>query len=890
MKILAQTATPAPKSGTENATPAAKTEAAAPAAKPEAKTETPAAPVADKPAPAEAKQDAAVEKPAPAPAAPATDAPAPATTDATTTTATMEVPAGSDAVAKEADAAGAAGLPSQVIFGLGVLLMGMFLWYFGTESSRRKRLIGTVLAIAVAAGSWWFYDSLGIKKGIEIQGGIAMTIRIDPGEDEDGNPKPVSPGAQQQAIKVLQRRLDNLGTQDITISPQGEDRIFLQLPGKDEKERKQIEETLAKVAKLEFSLVHPDSRFKAAQVAGGADVVAGWRALPYIPQEDDEGNPLPSRGYELVKIKPDMLGKHVTKAFHFYGPEGDAISVSFDGEGAKIMAALTSQHQNEQLAIIMDDEILSAPNIKQPFSSGCQITGNFTQESATALASALENPLENPIKIERSSVISPTMGAQTIHQGVFAGVAGLALTLLFILVYYRFAGLLAMVGLTLNLAMIFGAMALFKFTLTLPGIAGIILTIGIAVDANVLIYERLREEMAAGKSLPAAIKTAFEKALSAIIDANITTLFTAIILFAVATGTVRGFAVTLMIGIIATLFSALIVTRVCFSWMTDTGFLQSLKFLNIIPSKIIDFLGKRKIAILCSAVAFVVSLVVIFVSDPRGVDLKEGDLVTFRAPDTLEKGQVAELLQDADLDLQPIVQIQKPVGTDGEFVTVRTGFEKGDTVIEKLQEKFGELEDLTKDSVGSAVGSEMLRSSVIALGLGLLVILVYLTIRFEFAFALGAIAALFHDLVITLGITTLLGEEVSLITVGAFLTIAGYSINDTIIVFDRVREGLATKRGDVKDVMNHALNATLGRTLLTSGTTLFTVVVLYLFGGPALKGFSLPLIIGILVGTYSSIFVASPIVLWWARRTGTNLRREVLDTEASRVDSGTAKA
>ncbi|MCB1065035.1 MAG: protein translocase subunit SecD [Verrucomicrobiae bacterium] len=871
MNILAQTAptAPAPATPAADAAPAPveTTTAAPPAAAPAAVTDAPVP--ATPPVPA--------ELPIPMEAAPA----------AVPGEGTMEVVSTSDPVKAAADAVSAANVPSQVIFVMGVVLMGMFLWYFGTESARKKRIIGTILSLAVAAGAFWFYDSLGITKGIEIRGGMAMVIRIDPGMGEDGETKPVTPEAQQQAIKVLQRRLDSLGTKDITISPQGDDRVFLQLPGVEEEERKEIEVILSKVAKLDFALVSSDpaNQARVPGVLAGADVIPGYHVLPYAQEEDENGEPLPNRGYELVPLRPDMAGKHVSSANYTYGAEGDAISVSFDGEGSKIMAALTNNNVNRQLAIIMDGEILSAPRINEPFSSGCLITGNFSQKSATALASALENPLENPIKIEQSSLISPTMGKETIRQGVTAGIAGLALTLLFILIYYRFAGLLALVGLTLNLAIIFGAMALFKFTLTLPGIAGIILTIGIAVDANVLIYERLREEMAAGKSLPSAIKTAFEKALSAIVDANITTLFTAAILFAVATGTVRGFAVTLMIGIIATLFSALIVTRVCFSWTTDTGFLKKLTFMNIIPSNIIDFLSKRRIAFVVSAVAFVVSLIAIFALDPRGVDLKEGDMVTFRAPDSVTKEKVVELLSDADLNLEPIVQILNPVGSDGEFVTVRTGFEKGDVVIDKLQTDLGKLEDVSKDSVGSAVGGEMLRSSVMALGLGLLVILIYLTLRFEFAFALGAIVALFHDLVITLGITTLLGQEVSLITVGAFLTIAGYSINDTIIVFDRVREGLATKRGDVKDVMNHALNATLGRTLLTSGTTLLTVVVLFVFGGPSLKGFSLPLIVGILVGTYSSIFVAAPIVLWWARRSGTNLRREVLDNEAARIDA-----
>lgn len=858
MKILAQAApapeAPAPETASETATPAPASETTTPSG--EATTATPAAPDT------------------------AGDASEPMIEVVETTVEAV------DPVTEAANALAAGNVPSQVIFAMGVVLMGLFLWYFGVESSRRKRLVGTILAVAVTATALWFYNSLPIRKGIEIQGGIAMTIKIDPGTAEDGSVKAVTPAAQEQAIKVLQRRLDSLGTQDITISPQGDDRIFLQLPGVGDERRQEIEEIIQKVAKLDFAIVESDPalRSRIPAVIAGADVIPGFHVLPYLIEEDEDGNPLPSRGFELLPLKPDMAGKHVSSANYFYGPEGDSISVSFDSGGATIMAALTQKNTNRQLAIIMDGEVLSAPVINEPFSSGCLITGNFTQQSATALASALENPLENPIKIERSSVISPTMGAQTIQQGKTAAISGLLLTLIFILLYYRVAGILAMAGLCVNIAIIFGSMALFKFTLTLPGIAGIILTIGIAIDANVLIYERLREEMKAGKSLPTAVKSAFEKALSAIIDANITTLFTAIILFVIATGTVRGFAVTLMIGIIATLFTALIVTRICFGWLVDSGKVTKMSFLNIIPSKTIDFLGKRKLAMIGSAVVFVASLLLIFSMDPRGVDLKEGDLVTFRASEEVTKEQVETALAKSDLDLAPIVQIQKPVGTDGEFVTVRTGFEQGEVAIATLKTEFGELNDLTKDSVGSAMGREMLRTSLWALGMGLLVILLYLTFRFEFAFALGAIVALFHDIVITLGITTLLGQEVSLITVGAYLTIAGYSINDTIIVFDRVREGLATKRGDVKDIMNFALNATLGRTLLTSGTTLTTVIVLFLFGGPALRGFSLPLIIGVLVGTYSSIFVAAPVVLWWARRSGTNLRREVLDTEASRVD------
>lgn len=907
MNMLAQTAPtpppaapapPAPPSPSP-AAPSAGGEApkAAPAAVAPSPPAAPAAPQEAPPtpaAPAAAKDTPPVEAPAaPTPAAPAAPkeappvvaSPAPAAAPASAT-GTVSVPAPGGTAPEE----GAGSVPSEVVFVIGVFLMGMFLWYFGTESARRKRVIGSFLAVAVAAGCLWFYDSLGIRKGIEIQGGIAMTIKIDPGKDEKGEVRPVTPAAQQEAIKVLQRRLDSLGTQELTISAQGEDRIFLEIPGMGEERRKEIEGLLSKVARLDFSVVHPD-RFLVQQVVAGSHVEPGWRALPYVAEADADGKPLPSRGHELVKLRPDMAGKHVTSAHYFYGPEGDSISVSFDSEGAGIMAALTQANVNRQLAIIMDGEVLSAPVINEPFSNGCLITGNFTQESATALASALENPLENPIRIESSNIISPTMGEETVRQGVMAGVAGLTLTLLFIVFYYRFSGLVALVGLTVNGVMIFGAMALFKFTLTLPGIAGIILTIGVAIDANVLIYERLREELQAGKALEGAVKNAYEKAFSAIMDSNLTSLFTSVILFMVATGTVRGFAITLTIGILSSLFSALVVTRVCFGWAVETGFCKKLTSLNMAPKRFFDFFAHSRACLTFSLIAVVASLIAVPLIDPRGVDLKGGDKLEIRSVEGLSVEKIAGILEGADIGRKPIIQSQSPVGAEGEFFSVRSDFGTAPKVIEAIEKGAGvKLTDTTTESIGSAVGNELLRTSAIAMALGLLAILIYVTVRYEFAFAFGALAALIHDLIVTCGFLAITGQEISLITVSALLTIAGYSINDTIVVFDRVREGLATKRGEVKDVMNFSLNATLSRTMLTGLTTLLTVVTMLVFAGSSLSNFALTLLVGILYGTYSSIWVASPIVLWWVKRTGTNLRREVLDTEAARVATGPGTA
>ena len=788
-----------------------------------------------------------------------------------------------DTAPAEAAAEKAAGISSNWVFLLGLGLLSLFVVYFAAESARRKRIVGTILSISVAALCVWLYQGLGMEKGIELQGGISMEIKIQPKPGQE-----VSADAQQQAIGVLTKRLNDLGTADVLIAPSGTDGIFLQVPGVGAEKLKEIQNTLEKVAELSFSILNPQSQIMAQQVAEGAQVVPGYEALPYAEEKDKDGKALPTR-YGLVKIKRDMEGANVASAGYFYGDKGDSISVSFTGDGSKIMGPLTMENQGQPLAIILDNVILSSPVIQEPFSDGCSITGSFTQAEALALASALENPLGNPIEIEFSNYISPTMGETAVRQGTLSGVWGLGIVLLFMLIYYRFAGLVAVIGLSSCLAIIFGTMALFQFTLTLPGIAGIILTIGMAVDANVLIYERLREEMAAGKSLKTAIEVAYERAFSAIMDSNLTSLFTAIILYYTADGTVKGFAVTLVIGIFATLFAALIVTRVCFTWVMDAKFFTKLTFLNFIPKRQFDFLSVGRQWIIGSSVMVIISILAVAVMDPRGVELKGGDAITIRTEDkSITAERVIESITKLDLGAEPIVQAQRAVGDDGEFFLVRSPDNTAAQIQAQLEKDLGiQVGDTTVSSVGSAVGKSMLWTSALALVLGMISILIYVTIRYEFAFALGAIAALVHDVVVALGVATLLGQELNLIVVGALLTIAGYSINDTIVIFDRVREGLQTKRGEVKDIMNYSLNQTLGRTILTSATVLFTVVVLLLFGGPGLRGFSVVLLIGMIAGVYSTLFIASPIVLWWAKRSGTNLRRAVLDTEQSKIEGVT---
>jgi SecD/SecF fusion protein len=490
------------------------------------------------------------------------------------------------------------------------------------------------------------------------------------------------------------------------------------------------------------------------------------------------------------------------------------------------------------------------------------------EQEARNLASALQNPLQTPVVIEEERSASSTLGQEAIHSGIWAGIGGLALVLIFVVIYYRFAGIVAVFGLVVNIIVLFGSMAMFGFVLTLPGIAGIILTIGLAVDANVLIYERLREEMAAGKSLSASIESAYSKAFSVIFDANATTLITAAILFWQASGPVKGFAVTLVLGIIASVFSAMVVTRMIFSWSLAAGFLKRITMLHLISGQGIDFMSKRFLWIGISLTVAVISIVGFGVRFPNnlGIDFKGGDLLMLKHSGPADMTAVHKAIEELHIE-DVAVQRETDPSANAEYISIRSPIDTGDKIEAQLVKALPDagFTEHKKDKVGKIVGGELAKSSLIALGLGMLGIFLYVTLRFEMSFAIGALVALLHDVIITVGLFSIFGRELSLIMVGAILTIAGYSINDTIVVYDRIREGLHSgRRGSIQSIMNASINETLSRTLLTSGCTLLSVAALYFFGGPVLHDFAFAILIGIVVGTYSSIFIASPIVLWWS--------------------------
>ena len=783
----------------------------------------------------------------------------------------------------------------------GLGLLALFFWYFATDFERKKRNIGSIIVALIAVfsllsiipkGHWGniitgkteISEAHNLKGGIDLIGGSSFTLRVQPTIDPEGTAVPVTATAVQQAIQTVEKRLNNFGTADLLIVAQGNDRILVQMPGVSPEEASAVREILEKIAKLELKAVHPESSALANRLAAEKEAD---RVLPpgyklYVLSDEDEDGQVITENI-LLKRRSALDGSYIVHAQELYGPYEGKLTVELNAEGANKMFDLTSKMRAgvDRLAIVLDGKVLSAPVVQSSLGANFEISGMKDANEAKSIAAALLNPLKNPLLVEEERTVSATLGKETVHQGITAGIAGLGLTLLFVLIYYRFAGIIALLGLSLNILILFGAMAMFGFTFTLPGIAGIILTIGVAVDANVLIYERLREELSAGKSIKAAISAAYYKAFSAIFDANITTLITALILFWRASGTVKGFAVTLTIGILASMLAALLCTRVLFWWFSDAGILKKLSFMNLIPKRAFNFLGKRKIAFSFSIILIVAGLGSVGMkgNSSLGIDFTGGAQLSYQLVDgqTVEQPAVQQVLNKLELSKQ--ASSQEETTTGGEYLlTVRCASDDIGAIETALSSNFEVLKDKpSRETISASLGSEFLNTALWALIVGMVAILIYITIRFEFSFALGAFAALIHDILICLGIVILSGQELSLIHVGAFLTIAGYSINDTIVVFDRIREDLRSRRGDVQDVMNHAINATLSRTVLTSVTTFVAVLVLYIYGGSALKDFSFTIMIGVIVGTYSSIFIASPIVFIWSKMRGANLRRELLD-------------
>jgi SecD/SecF fusion protein len=750
-------------------------------------------------------------------------------------------------------------------FGLSLVFFVLFIGYFLTTETRKRMRLSVLLTLTLTAlcltslfakdesGAW----KVKIKPGLDLRGGTQFLLELAGSTGQ---------GTLDQAVEVIRKRVDSVGVAEPVIQPVGQNRIIVQIPGVSEADKASYRRQLERVAKLEFTLVHERSD----------ELVGDGKTKPQIPIDsqllklrDRQPNGTVKEFPIVVKRRTEISGKSVSNAFRSVDQLGRAVVIiEFNPEGRKKFGNLTEQNIGRRLAVILDGEVYSAPVIRSAIYGSCEISGgNMSSVEAEELASVLKNPLENPVSIIDERGVDPSLGASSVQSGFLAGWVSIVAVGLFALVYYRWLGLVSVFGLALNILILLGLLAQFGFTLTLPGLAGLILTIGIGVDANVLVFERIREELAHHRTALEAVGSGFQRAFSSILDANVTTVIAAAILFWQGSGPVQGFATVLCLGIFSSMFAALIISRTGAEWLAEKGGKGSLHMMRLFENCKINFLGLRGPAFVLSGLLLGAGLVTVVIKGEKvlGVDFTGGDLVTFSFQEKVDDGKIRASLGS----MAEVVQYQRsPVGGQ-EVLSLRTAFGMGEKAGEALAKDFpqAKFQQLQLDKVAGVVGNELKQKALIALILGMIAIFFYTTWRFETSFAIGAIVALLHDVLISLGIFALLGRELSLPMVGAILAVAGYSINDTIVIFDRIREffrgGVGTDRAGV---MNLAINQTLSRTLLTSGLTFLAVLVLFVLGGRVINDFALILLIGIVVGTYSSIFIASPIVLLFGRK------------------------
>ena len=711
-----------------------------------------------------------------------------------------------------------------------------------------------------------------IQLGLDLKGGSSFLVAMDTNKLENT----AAGGALAQAVEVLRRRVDTIGVAEPDIRPLGANKIMIQLPGLSEADQAKAKKLVTEAAFLEFALVHENSdRLIADELTPD-----GYKKYAYT-SKDAQGDKFTRDVLVEIENEYGLKGEHITSAYPSRDPltQSPMILFGFNSEGASAMGNLTRQENiGKQMAIILDGKLLSAPVLQDRITSNGQITGDFTSEEAATIANALLNPLKAPLTIEEEMSVEPSLGEDSVNSGFNAALYGVIAVALFMLLYYWFSGLVANFALVLNLFILIGVMCYLDAALTLPGIAGIVLTIGMAIDANVLIFERIREELKAGKGTQGAVETGYSKAFGTIIDANLTTLIVSVILMSMGTGPVKGFGVTLTVGICASMFTALVVTRLVFDLFRNFGTGQGLRLME---QPKFNFMGLAKYA-------FVISWILVAVgigtgisrgSDAMGVDFKGGDQITleFTAKKTTE-----ELREAIGQDSQ--IQYQAASGGKTERLQVTVGFGKGEQAYTTLTEQFADAEfkKVSQLRTGPSISNEILQSASKALLIALFAILVYVTFRYEFSFALGAILAICHDVLMTLGIFFLWGGELSAPVMAAVLTIIGFSINDTIVIFDRIREDLKLGLpGTFTEIMNGAISKTLSRTVITSGTTLLATGSLFLFGGGAIHSFAFVLLAGVVTGTFSSIFIAGSLVLWKNKGEKPKLADETVITQHS---------
>ena len=706
---------------------------------------------------------------------------------------------------------------------------------------KKSRAVITLLLTIVLTGLLLFTAAVGwgenasgaaknIKLGLDLAGGVSITYQAV------GEEAPSSEDMSDTIYK-LQKRVEGYST-EAEVYQEGSDRINIEIPGVTD--ANSILEELGKPGSLEF---RDQSGTVVLEGTDVADASAGSRS-------DDMGN----REYVVDLVLTD--------------------------EGAKKFATATEENIGKPISIIYDEEEISSPVVNQAIGNGrAEISGNFTFESAEQLASTIRiGTLSLELQELRSNVVGAKLGEEAIATSLKAGVIGFILVIIFMIAAYRLMGLAAGIALTSYVGLVIGLLNGFEMTLTLPGIAGIVLSIGMAVDANVIIFARIREELAEGKSVKSSMKIGFQKALSAIVDGNITTLIAALVLSLKGSGSVKGFAQTLALGIVVSMFTALVVTRLVLNAFYALG-LQDVKLFGVANErKVIDFLGKKKICFIAS-IAVIAAGLVVMANAGMGNGMLAYSLEFQGGTSTTVEFNEDMSIEQIDAEVVPVVsevtgdndiQTQKVAGTNQVIIkTKELELAKREELNTKLADAFGiDKTTITAENISGAISNEVKNDAIVAVIIATICMLVYIWIRFkDVRFATSAVAALLHDVLVVLAFYAVARVSVGNTFIACMLTIVGYSINATIVIFDRIRENMTDmkRKNTLEDVVNASITQTLTRSIYTSLTTFVMVAVLFILGVASIKEFALPLMVGIVCGAYSSVCITG--ALWYMMKT-----------------------
>jgi len=748
---------------------------------------------------------------------------------------------------------------------------------------KRKSIWRAVLALLVLAGSAALVGTQPIRLGLDLRGGTQIVLEAQDTEEESVTSDTVG-----RTLEVLRRRVDQLGVSEPTLQESGDRRIIVELPGVTDPE--EALEVIGRTAQLTFHPVLGTPRPDADDPGGDGGRGERDRDRDEEAGEDD-GDELAladEDGQELRLAPAALTGDGVGDAQAIIDSQfGRAwqVSISFRDDGGERWATLTGEAACEPLgaprrrvAIVLDRTVLSSPEVAGDVQCGqgitggdTLITGDFGEAAAKDLALLVRaGALPVPVEVVEQRTVGPTLGATAIEASLQAALFGGLLTIAYVIVYYRMLGLMAAVALLGYGLISYAALLALRATLTLPGIAGLVLAIGMAVDANVLVFERGKEEFAEGRRLSSALTKGFSKAWTAIADSNATTVLAALILFFFAAGAVRGFGITLAVGVAASMFSALVITRALVDIAVRQRSLAAHpkwfgmnvggRLRKYFKEKPFDIMSRSRMWFGLSLATMVLALAGLVMQGLNfGIEFTGGRLIEYETASTVDLDELRSELAEAGFS-RAVVQES---GDGNVAVRAAEVSESEERAMEAAVVALGGSAEVVRDEfIGPTIGDELRQKALIALSLGLGVQLVYLAFRFKWTYGASAVTALFHDLVILLGIFAWLGRDIDGVFIAALLTVIGYSINDTVVIFDRIREQRSLRsKAPLAEVANDACLQTVPRTINTGMGALFILLALYLLGGETLTDFALALIVGILVGTYSSVFTAAPLVV-----------------------------